>query len=119
MYSGLSLWRYVIDGPSLSFMSTSLSLSLQRVLAGWSAECTAYSLAKELQRLGMHLPDIIQINELREFLTKNALSWSCLKKTKAYAPRGRQASPRPQLPRTNCPAYTRGQAVPVVLPSTI
>jgi hypothetical protein len=30
-YSGLSLWRYVIDGPSLSFTCVSFSLSLQCV----------------------------------------------------------------------------------------
>jgi hypothetical protein len=32
-----------------------------------------YSLAKELQSFRMHLPDIIQINELREFLTERTL----------------------------------------------
>ena len=33
-----------------------------------------YSLAKELQSFGMHLPYIIQINEFREFLIDNTIS---------------------------------------------
>ena len=76
-YSGPSLWRYVIDGPNLSFMSISFSPSLQHVLVGLNAENRVYSPAKELQSFGMHLPDIIQINKLREFLTENTLNSSC------------------------------------------
>src|SRR5712675_1944632 len=49
------------------------------VLVGPNNEIINHSPAKELQSFGMHLPDIIQVDELREFLTSNnTVNPSCL-----------------------------------------
>ena len=66
----------------------------------------------------MHFSDIIQVNELRVFLTEKTISLSGYEeKKRKYTPRGRQVSPRPPLLRTNYLAYIMDQADRVALPS--
>jgi hypothetical protein len=65
----------------------------------------------------MHFSDIIQINELRVFLTENTISLWVEEKKRKYTPRGRQVSLRPPLLHTNYLACTMDRATQVALPS--